>query len=173
MSVQFRGINKEDIFENILSSTIDLSLLQEKSESLAKLTSGLLERKPQNRLGSFNVEEIKNQLYFDDIDWNSITSSDPQFKPLVQDEIIQHEYSNIAKSLFYGHDRRLLGVGVERRKSLLMKSNSRKLISSGRRQRAGRPSSLTSSIDSNISWSVKITLSEEDCEDDAEKDKEC
>ena len=70
--------NQEQIFRNIQNA--ELYIPNFISEKAQKLIKSLLERNPNNRLGSkMDVEEIKNNEYFYDVDWQMVY--DRKYKP--------------------------------------------------------------------------------------------
>ncbi|GMF62520.1 unnamed protein product [[Candida] boidinii] len=64
------------------------------------LIKGLLNRDPRKRLGYNGVSEIKNNPFFDDVDWNKLNSKGyiPPYKPPVKDNSdtsnISSEFTN-------------------------------------------------------------------------------
>jgi len=71
----FLGNNKKEIADNMLNNNINLNkknLPHNFSENIADFINGLLKRKNNQRLGSRGIDEIKNHIWLDDVDWTNI-----------------------------------------------------------------------------------------------------
>jgi len=77
----FNGKTREAIFKKITDQDIDLSKLSKASPELEDLVKRLLERDSKLRLGSEDVNQIKNHPYFSGIDWTTISTDEPAYHP--------------------------------------------------------------------------------------------
>ena len=71
----FEGNNKKEIADNMLNNTIILNsykLTKNFSIEIADFINGLLKRKHNQRLGYRGIDEIKNHIWLDDVDWENI-----------------------------------------------------------------------------------------------------
>ena len=84
----FYDENRDVMFENVLE--VDIIFPRWLSDSARDLLSGLLNKEPQNRLGSGEEGStlIKNHVFFESIDWTALMEKnvEPPFKPEVEDE---------------------------------------------------------------------------------------
>ena len=76
--------NQEQIFNNIDNAELIIpNYITKKGQNLIK---SLLIKNPAERLGSkYDVEEIKNHPYFDDVDWNKIYNREYMPPPIIRD----------------------------------------------------------------------------------------
>jgi hypothetical protein len=95
----FSGLEKETIIQQILSAPIDLETLGEHSFLLQNLVAGLLVREPKSRLGTEGGHTIMRHNFFKDIDWNTISESEPNYKPA---QHVNQRHNVKDKMLFYG-----------------------------------------------------------------------
>jgi serine/threonine protein kinase len=95
----FNGADKEIIMQHILSGPIDLDPLSQYSTLLQRLVAGLLVRNPVLRLGTDGAHTIMRQEFFKGIDWNTISESNPNYKPA---QHVNQRHSVEDKMLFYG-----------------------------------------------------------------------
>ena len=78
----FKGEDKEAVFENILSKVVDLSPLLPFGEDIVSLVNGLVCHDVNQRLGSLGTDAIKLHKFFDNIDWNTVSSNnDLNYRP--------------------------------------------------------------------------------------------
>lgn len=68
----FYSDTKQELFDNVLNS--ELERPPNCSEELFLLLSLLLDKNPTTRLGSNSVEDIKNHIWFSDINWDEALS---------------------------------------------------------------------------------------------------
>ena len=71
----YKGKNKKEIADNMLNNTIILNsynLPKNFSIEIADFINGLLKRKHNQRLGYRGIDEIKNHIWLDDVDWENI-----------------------------------------------------------------------------------------------------
>ena len=84
----FYDEDRDVMFENVLE--VDIIFPRWLSDSARDLLSGLLNKEPQNRLGSGEEGStlIKNHVFFESIDWTALMEKnvEPPFKPEVEDE---------------------------------------------------------------------------------------
>lgn len=97
----FNGVEKETIIQQILSAPIDLEPLGEHSFLLQKLAAGLLVRDPKFRLGTEGGHTIMRHSFFKEIDWNTISESEPNYKPA---QHVNQRHNVKDKMLFYGEN---------------------------------------------------------------------
>jgi hypothetical protein len=95
----FSGVEKDTIIQQILAGPIDLDPLGEHSFLLQNLVSGLLVRDPKLRLGTEPGHTIMRHNFFKDIDWNTISESEPNYKPA---QHVNQRHNVKDKMLFYG-----------------------------------------------------------------------
>ena len=76
--------NQEEIFKNIDNAELIIpNFISKKGQNLIR---SLLIKNPSERLGSkYDVEEIKNHPYFDDVDWNKIYNREYMPPPIIRD----------------------------------------------------------------------------------------
>ena len=80
----YESVCREGLFNGktkITDQDIDLSKLSKASPELEDLVKGLLERDSKLRLGSEDVNQIKNHPYFSGIDWTTISTDEPAYHP--------------------------------------------------------------------------------------------
>ena len=93
----FNDDTPEKIFENISNLKIEWDQISigyeddQMTPQAADLIKKLLNLDPEKRLGSKNVDEIKNHVFFHGLDWNNIINSEPPIIPEIIHEIIQEE----------------------------------------------------------------------------------
>ncbi|KAK2950114.1 putative Ribosomal protein S6 kinase alpha-6 [Blattamonas nauphoetae] len=85
-STPFNASTRDDVFDNILDQDIDTIMAgvlpEDVSDDARSLIRGLLEKNPENRLGTkHGVSEIKNHPYFADVDWDNVYHTEPVFSP--------------------------------------------------------------------------------------------
>ncbi|RUS13819.1 kinase-like domain-containing protein [Endogone sp. FLAS-F59071] len=80
----FYDENTNEMYRKILQD--DLRFPEEVGESARSLLQGLLTRDPNERLGNFGTQHIKNHPFFTDIDWRRLMQKkvQPPFKPSVE-----------------------------------------------------------------------------------------
>ena len=120
----FRGDDKQEVFDNILQGPIDLSLLQEFGQPIVDLVSGLLNRDIKYRLGTQGTERIKSHVFFKSVSWQTISFSDPAYKPA---QFVSKKLDLKDKVLFYGPVDNQLEVAELNAKSSLAAKNIQSL----------------------------------------------
>ena len=81
-SVPFDGDSKQEIFQKILHSSVDFSLLpSDCSSDAADLLKCMLAKNPRDR---WTLSEIKSHPYFHSIHWESHATSSAAFKPSLE-----------------------------------------------------------------------------------------
>ncbi|XP_008208483.1 ribosomal protein S6 kinase 2 beta [Nasonia vitripennis] len=85
-ALPFQGANRKETMTQILKAK--LGMPQEISPEAQALLRVLFKRNPANRLGSNGIDEIKNHIFFETIDWNKLYKKEikPPFKPAVSQE---------------------------------------------------------------------------------------
>jgi len=76
----FNGETVKHTIENIKRNTI-VNWTEQLEEDAKDLIRKLLEKIPERRLGHNGADEIKKHPFFDSIDWNELTRTEPPFKP--------------------------------------------------------------------------------------------
>lgn len=78
----FHGVDREDTFDNILSSALTFPSAIPVTRECQELIQGLLTRNPSKRLGAFGgAEEIKNHAFFKHVNWALLRNQNPPFVP--------------------------------------------------------------------------------------------
>ncbi|CAH2036122.1 unnamed protein product [Thlaspi arvense] len=78
----FHGCNPENIFDNILNSNIPWpSVPEDMSHEACDLIDRLLKKDPHQRLGARGAAEVKQHIFFKDIDWDTLPEKKPAFVP--------------------------------------------------------------------------------------------
>lgn len=78
----FHGLDRDDTFDNILSSALTFPSDIPVSRECQELIQGLLTRNPNKRLGAHGgAEEIKNHPFFKPINWALLRNQRPPFVP--------------------------------------------------------------------------------------------
>lgn len=99
----FTGRTKEILVRQIVEDPIDLRPVSEISRPLGLLVLGLLNRRPDSRIGFTSAEEIKQHEFFAGISWSTISHTDPAYKPTAwQVQPVQMKNIEDQKRLFYG-----------------------------------------------------------------------
>ncbi|KAK2947102.1 putative serine/threonine protein kinase [Blattamonas nauphoetae] len=88
----FNAPTRDEVFDRILENDIDTAMTQflpeEVSEEARSLIRGLLNKNPEDRLGTKNgVSEIKNHPFFVDVDWDTVSAREPVFSPSFDEEV--------------------------------------------------------------------------------------
>ncbi|KAJ8673508.1 hypothetical protein QAD02_004770 [Eretmocerus hayati] len=85
-ALPFQGRDRKETMNQILKAK--LGMPQEISPEAQALLRVLFKRNPANRLGSKGVDEIKNHIFFETIDWDKLYRKEvkPPFKPAVSKE---------------------------------------------------------------------------------------
>jgi len=80
----FNGHKVEEIFQNILKN--DIQYPEEDVSPIAKdLISKLLEINPDDRLGRKGISEVKSHPFFAVINWDTLLTQEPPFRPKLED----------------------------------------------------------------------------------------
>ncbi|KAK8895129.1 Microtubule-associated serine/threonine-protein kinase 2 [Tritrichomonas musculus] len=82
----FHGETEDETFQKILIGSMDLSELEDVSDTCKDFISKLLIMDPMKRLGASRFEEIMEHPWFEGIDWDRIQEIEPVFVPDVQDD---------------------------------------------------------------------------------------
>ncbi|XP_058796688.1 ribosomal protein S6 kinase 2 beta isoform X2 [Phymastichus coffea] len=85
-ALPFQGSNRKETMTQILKAK--LGMPQEISPEAQALLRVLFKRNPVNRLGSRGIDEIKQHVFFETIDWDKLFRKEikPPFKPAVSQE---------------------------------------------------------------------------------------
>lgn len=86
----FKGQSRNELYEQTLKADV---VFPEHVSSTAKgIVTGLLNRKPEQRLGANGADEVKNHPFFDKIDWDKLVlrQVEPPFKPIVVDNPLEN-----------------------------------------------------------------------------------
>jgi CheY-like chemotaxis protein len=95
----FNGLEKDAIIMQILMAPIELDPISQHSPLLQNLVGGLLVRDPNLRMGTAGAKTIMKHDFFREIDWKTISESNPDYKPAL---LVNQRHSVTDKILFYG-----------------------------------------------------------------------
>ncbi|GBM29661.1 Microtubule-associated serine/threonine-protein kinase 4 [Araneus ventricosus] len=86
--VPFFGETPEELFAHVINDEIEWPSDNEwpATDDAKDLISCLLQQNPRDRLGTGGAHEVKEHLFFDDIDWNSILRQKAEFIPQLDSE---------------------------------------------------------------------------------------
>ena len=84
---KLKNKNKYEKLQMITNN--DIRMLPTFSDEATSLLIGLLKRNPKDRLGCGGIDEIKNHIFFDGMDWEALVARkiQPSFVPEIQDEM--------------------------------------------------------------------------------------
>jgi serine/threonine protein kinase len=77
----FQGESEEETFTRILAGDIDWGLLESCSKPCLDFLGRLLQRDPDARIGSSDIQEIMRHEWFAGVDWDHVTDLPPVFVP--------------------------------------------------------------------------------------------
>lgn len=76
--VPFKGKTQDETFE--LIKKCELTIPSDVPKQACDLIKSLIVKNPELRLGSTNIDDVKNHKYFDGINWSYISSQAPPIK---------------------------------------------------------------------------------------------
>ncbi|CAL1286646.1 unnamed protein product [Larinioides sclopetarius] len=86
--VPFFGETPEELFAHVINDEIEWPSHNDwpATDEAKDLISCLLQQNPRDRLGTGGAHEVKEHLFFEDIDWNSILRQKAEFIPQLDSE---------------------------------------------------------------------------------------
>ncbi|XP_015903558.1 microtubule-associated serine/threonine-protein kinase 3 isoform X2 [Parasteatoda tepidariorum] len=86
--VPFFGDTPEELFAHVINDEIEWPSDNEwpATDDAKELISLLLQQNPRERLGSGGAHEVKDHIFFDEIDWNSLLRQKAEFVPQLDSE---------------------------------------------------------------------------------------